>query len=352
MKVAVLAHDRFPIAAPFAGGLESFTWHLARGLRERGIAVALFAGPGSDPALGAEELDFRPVQLSPRARDDVAMPPEGQVRETVAYLQALRALAGRDDIDVVHNNSLHYLPIALSRTLPQPVLTTLHCPQTPWLEPALELTPDASTVAVSRAVAGMWSHVTNARVVHNGVDLDSWRTGPGGGPLVWTGRLVPEKAPHLAAAIAHAAGRPLRIAGPISDPAYVEDCLAPLLDDDVSYVGHLGQAALQALVRASAACLVTPAWDEPFGLVAAEAMASGTPVLGLARGGLVEIVCPPGGIVVPVGASEAETVAAAAEALDDVLALERAGVRRHAEQHCSLAVTIDRYVALFEELAR
>ena len=36
MKVALLAHDRFPIAPPFSGGLESFTWHLARGLKCRG----------------------------------------------------------------------------------------------------------------------------------------------------------------------------------------------------------------------------------------------------------------------------------------------------------------------------
>lgn len=350
MKVAIIAHDRFPIAAPFAGGLESFTWHLARGLRERGVGVALFAGPGSDPMLQAEELAFRPLQLSDRARDDVAMPPEAQVRETVAYLQAMRTLAGREDVDLVHNNSLHHLPITMAHTLPQPVLTTLHSPPTPWLEPALELTPDALTAAVSGAVAAMWSHVTAARVIHNGVDLAQWTCGPGGRELVWSGRLVPEKAPHLAAAIAHRAGLPLRIAGPISDPGYVDRCLRPLLRDDVTYVGHLAPDELRDLVGSSAACLVTPAWDEPFGLVAAESMATGTPVLGLARGGLVEIVGPPGGIAVGVADSEAETVEAAVAALPQVLGLDRRAVRRHAEQHCSLRVTLDRYLELYEEL--
>ena len=40
MKVALLAHDRFPIIPPFSGGLESFTWHLARGLLGREARAA------------------------------------------------------------------------------------------------------------------------------------------------------------------------------------------------------------------------------------------------------------------------------------------------------------------------
>ena len=352
MKIAILAHDRFPIIAPFAGGLESFTWHLTKELRRRGVEVALFAGPGSDPALSVEELAFRPLRLSERARDDVAMPPEGQVRETVAYLQAMRMLAERDDIDLVHNNSLHYLPIALSQSVPQPVLTTLHCPPTPWLEPALELTPSAPTAAVSAAVADMWAHVTCAEVIHNGVDLAEWHCGPGGQDLVWSGRLVAEKAPHLAALIAHAAGYRLRIAGPISDPDYFATYVARLLDDEVSYVGHLRPRELSALVGSSAACLVTPAWDEPFGLVAAEAMACGTPVLGLARGGLTEIVYPPGGILVRPGDTDDETIVAAADSLPQVLSLDRPDVRRHAELHCSLGATVDRYLDLYQRLVR
>ena len=76
MKVALLAHDRFPIIPPFSGGLESFTWHLARGLTARGIEVVVFAAPGSDPQLGIEERNVEPPVLSDEARNDVSMPPE------------------------------------------------------------------------------------------------------------------------------------------------------------------------------------------------------------------------------------------------------------------------------------
>ncbi len=350
MKIALLAHDRFPIAAPFAGGLESFTWYLAKGLRERGIEVVVFAAPGSDPELDVEELAVEPVSLSEQARNDVSMPPEGQVRETISYLQVMTSLAQRDDIDIVHNNSLHYLPIAMAQSLKQPVITTLHTPNTPWMEPALRLSPGVKTAAVSSSIAHMWRDVTSARVIPNGVDLDHWSLGPGGDSLVWSGRIVPEKAPHLAALIAREAGWKLHIAGPLSNQEYYETQLKPLLSDDITYVGHLEPDELHHLVSHSAACLVTPQWEEPYGLVAAESMACGTPVLAIARGGLAEVVRAPGGLSVSPEATDELTVTAAARALSGVVAMDRVTVREHARACCSLDATVDQYVDLYREL--
>lgn len=348
MHVVIIAAASHPLREPFAGGLESLTWELVRGLRRRGVDVTLFAGPGSDPDLGAREVVVRPLVLSEAARGDVSMPPERWLREHHAYLQVMLELQSRGDIDVIHNNSLHYLPIALAATSRAPMVTTLHTPPTPWLEPAIGLMDQARArfVAVSARTAGQWAHVAPAEVIHNGVDCERWSAGPGGEDLVWFGRLVPEKAPHEAVAIAAASGRRVRLAGPIANEAYFTEVVRPLLGPRAEYVGHLQAGALRPLVGSSAATLVTPAWEEPYGLVGAESLACGTPVLAYDRGGLGEFLSPECGVLVAGG-----DVQAAAAAVDSVVAKDRSACRDRALQHCSLERMIDAYLGVYDAVA-
>lgn len=344
MHVVVLASANHPLREPFAGGLESLTWQLVRALRQRGVQVTLFAGPGSDQGLQARELHVRPLELSDVARGDVSMPPERWLAEHHAYLQVMLELQQRDDVDVIHNNSLHHLPIALAATARAPMLTTLHTPPTPWLEPAVRLMDQsrAKFVAVSGHTAVQWQHVARADVVLNGVDVGRWVAGPGGEDLVWCGRLVPEKAPHEALQIAATSGRRIRLAGPTPNRAYFEEAVRPLLGPRAEYLGHLGVDDLVDLVGSSAANLVTPAWDEPYGLVAAESLACGTPVLGYRRGGLPEFVAPGSGLLVQGGDIEA-----AVQRVDEVTSLDRAACREHAVRHCSVDRMVDAYVEAY-----
>ena len=347
MHVVILAAARHPLRQPFAGGLESLTWALVRGLRQRGVDVTLFAGPGSDPDLGARELTVAPLQLSEAARSDASMPPEPWLREHHAYLQVMLELRDRLDVDVIHNNSLHFLPLALAQSCRAPMMTTLHTPPTPWLEPTIALMDQARStfVAVSAHTARQWRHVTNADVVHNGVDTGAWTPGAGGDDLVWVGRLVPEKAPHQAIRIAAVSGRRIRLAGPIGDTEYFRSRVDPLLGPRADYVGHLDAPALRDLVGSSAAMVVTPEWDEPYGLVAAESLACGTPVVGFRRGGLPEFVAAHCGALVTPG-----DVAAAAAEVDRVCGMDRQGCRDHAESNCSLDVMVDAYLARYVDL--
>lgn len=347
MHIVMIASSRFPLAEPFAGGLESLTWNLCRGLRDRGLRVTLFAAPGSDSTLAVREIVTRPLDLSEAARQDVAMPPGAWLVEHHAYLQVMLELQRRTDVDVVHNNSLHHLPIAMAAASLAPMVTTLHTPPTPWLEPAIALADDARAhfVAVSEHTRASWRHVVDADVVPNGVDVGRWRPGPGGDALAWVGRLVPEKAPHLAIDVARAAGRPLRLAGPVGDREYVETMVLPRLGGGVEYVGHLSTAELSGLVGASAATLVTPVWDEPYGLVAAESFASGTPVVAFARGGLSEFVTHEVGRLVPGG-----DVLRAADAVEEAVRLDRAACRAHAVQHCSVERMVEDYVRIYESM--
>ncbi|MEU9420675.1 glycosyltransferase [Streptomyces sp. NPDC051000] len=350
--MALIASARFPIREPFAGGLEAHTWWLAHILTRRGHRVELFAAPGSDPALGTRELPVRSAVWSDAARSDVSMPSVMWMEEHHAYLGLMLDLArdGEHRFDVVHNNSLHYLPVAMASALSVPVVTTLHTPPTPWLESAIKAQDSCPVTftAVSRFTAGAWrATVPAARVVRNGIDTRFWKPGPGGGGLVWSGRLVPEKAPHLAIEAARTAGVPLRIAGPISDRAYFQERIEPLLGEGVRYVGHLDRRGLVELLGSASAALVTPGWDEPYGLVVAEALACGTPVCGFDRGALSEILTPDCGLLAPPG-----DVQAMAELIPRAMKLDRRDARRRAEVFCSLDHTADAYTNLYEEVAR
>ncbi|MCW2613043.1 MAG: glycosyltransferase family 4 protein [Frankiales bacterium] len=344
MRVGIIASARFPIVEPFAGGLEAHTWSLAHGLRARGHDVTVFAAPGSDPALHARELQVRYPLISDAARADVSMSPEWWLQEHHAYLSLMLELRG-SDLDVVHNNSLHYLPVAMAASLDAPVVTTLHTPPTPWLESAVQAPQHCPVVfaAVSRHTADAWRHVVpQSHVVPNGVDVDRWALGRGGGPAVWSGRLVPEKGAHLAVQAAALAGVPLRLAGPVLDREYFDSQVQPWLGGDVEHVGHLRTDELVRLVGEASASLVTPCWEEPYGLVVAESLACGTPVAGFARGALPELVdARHARLVVP---GDVEALAAA---LLQAVELDRDDARAHAVETCSVDAMVDTYEQLY-----
>lgn len=280
------------------------------------------------------------------------MPSTRFMAEHHAYLQLMLDLAGplAGAFDVIHNHSLHYLPVAMAATVPTPILCTLHTPPTPWLESAISVSagPGAHFAAVSAHTAASWRHaVGDIEVIPNGVDLADWPIGSGGDRLIWSGRLVPEKGAHLAIAAARRAGFPLVLAGPISDPEYFERSIRPLLNRDVVYLGHLAQSALAAAIGRSAAAVVTPVWDEPYGLVVAEALACGTPVAAFARGGIPEVLTADCGRLVP-----PDDLDALVAAIPQTVALSRATARNRAEEHCSERVMVDAYVDTYRRLAR
>ncbi len=352
MHIAMIASARHPIRRPFMGGLESHTFHHARALRERGHRVTVFAGGGDDT-----EFDLDPV-LAAAARFGFSSPAMADVSamslafmaEHHAYLSLMRSLARRDDVDVVHNESLHYLPIAMAPDLPSPVLTTLHTPPTPWLESAFATLPDPDmvrVVSVSATNAAAWDLPTSIDVVPNGVPLDEWPfvASPRYDRAVWMGRLVPEKGPELAIDACRALGMELVLAGPVSDVGHWREVVRPRLGGGITYVGHLANPELARLVGDSRVLVATPRWDEPYGLVVAEALATGTPVAALGRGAIPELLTPTTGVV-----ATSEDPADLAAAIAAAARLDRSAARAWAEEHASITSMVDGYERIYDQL--
>jgi glycosyltransferase involved in cell wall biosynthesis len=133
-----------------------------------------------------------------------------------------------------------------------------------------------------------------AAVVHNPIDVEAWPVGYHKQEwLLWLGRFVPEKGPHRAIRVARQAGRPLVLAGTVQPghERFFADEIQPHIDGTmVRFIGEVGGARKQRLFADAFAFLMPIRWPEPFGMVMAEALAAGTPVLAFAQGAAVEII--------------------------------------------------------------
>ncbi|KQX06912.1 MULTISPECIES: glycosyltransferase [unclassified Leifsonia] len=294
LRIVVIAPLRFPIRRPHAGGLESAVWNEVSQLRRRGHSVTLIAPEGSD-FLGPEDaFSIPPLAWPDRARPTDDTYPDSYYCRTIPALgRALDKVSAQSgSYDLISNHCLHGLPLSRAGELGVPMVTTLHTPVDRHLvESHARATGRRSEfMAVSEHTRVQWAAAgVDSHVLPNAVDPDTWRLGRGGGDLVWFGRIVPEKAPHLAIEVAKRLGRTLVIAGRIGDDDYADRHVVPALGDSIRYAGQLSPVQLARLVGRSACSISTPAWEEPFGLVAPEALMCGTPVVSFAVGGVTEI---------------------------------------------------------------
>lgn len=352
MRIGMIASARFPIREPFAGGLEKHTYDLATGLEARGHDVTVFAAAGSDDGLDVEDVcsgdcDF---EFSDAAMDDPHAVAEPFMRVHHAYLHLMLRLGDRG-FDLIQNTSLHYLPVSLAPLLDVPFITTLHTPPTPWLESALATRRDVGRttfVSVSQVNARSWtSSVEVAEVIPNGVDLKAWPYSDtcDDSTVVWAGRLVPEKGPHLAVAAAHAVNKRIVVAGPLDSHGYAQEQVLDRLGPDDEYAGHLEQDELAEMVGAAGVFVCTPEWEEPFGLVVAEALACGTPVAAVDRGAIREVVDERTGVL-----AEPGDIDGLAAAIDRAGRLDRSECRARAEAEFSLERMVERYERLYNRL--
>ena len=139
-------------------------------------------------------------------------------------------------------------------------------------------------------------HMGTWRLVFDGVPLSTYKfsADPGANaPLVFLGRIEEIKGPHLAIEIAHRTGMPLIIAGnvPPEHRAFFDTKVKPHIDGKtITYIGPVDDREKNALLGSARAFLMPILWEEPSGIVMPEAMACGTPVIGLSRGGVPEYV--------------------------------------------------------------
>jgi glycosyltransferase involved in cell wall biosynthesis len=285
------------------GGAQAILADLARGLAERGHEVYLAAAKGSHVAgtitipLDIDASAFAPASFSVRG----GRPDDEAQRE--AFTRVRRWLDDHAEIEVVHAHAYDAPAFAALEGARAGVFHTLHLPPLdPAVVDAVRRAEDARHVTVSRANADAWGSAGVAihAIVPNGIALERVAFGAEmGAYLVCAGRIAPEKGTDVAIRAASAAGLPLAIVGGVYDQIYHERCVGPHVRREESwspptegavYYGPQPRQALHKILAGAAATLMPVRWDEPFGIVALESLAAGTPVVAFARGGLAELI--------------------------------------------------------------
>jgi glycosyltransferase involved in cell wall biosynthesis len=216
-------------------------------------------------------------------------PPEDEVAAEHAAWALEDAAASR--VDVAQVNVPWALPVA--RGLGLPVVYTLHHARDQALSSLYARERDPWYVAISARQLRLEVPLLRARVVHHGVPVGAYPFSPvSGGWVAHVGRFAEEKGTHLAIDAARLAGAPLLLAGRShpQDGAYFEREIAPRLGPGVELCGEADHARKVEILGGSDALLCPIQWEEPFGLVAIEAMLTGTPVLGYPHGSFPELV--------------------------------------------------------------
>lgn len=283
--LAPIAHRLPPLGY---GPWERVAANLTEGLSAAGHDVTLFAPAGSETSAKLEPTVPYPLDEWPAEQPS----PDHRIWEEL-HIAAMAELVATEEFDVVHSHlGVHALGYA--RLLRTPMVTTLH--GSAWnrsVHPALERHRDLPFVSLSTSERSFYPTLDYVATVHNGIDCDSFVFGKGPGEfLVFAGRMAPEKQPQVAIDVARASGLPLKLAGPVEERHrdFFAAEVRPHLDASIEYLGAVSRAEMIRLYPAAIALLMPLAWDEPFGLVVVESLASGTPVIGWSRGALPELI--------------------------------------------------------------
>lgn len=267
------------------GGTERIVGALVVELAKRGHDVTTFAS-------GDSIVPGTLVPVVPKA-----LRPSGFGGDPWPHFCAemLEVLAREDDFDLIHIH-LEWANVLLARAAHTPVVGTFHGRIDAPIGLDVMRHDVGGMVAISRAQARTYPDMRWAGVVHNGLDLS-------GAPfeqqrnddLVFVGRVAPEKGIVEAIEIARLAGRQLRIAAKVGtkpdERAYHENVFLPALaKSDAEYLGEVSTQDRDRLIAGAYALVMPGSWPEPFGLVAIESLACGTPVLARRVGALPEIV--------------------------------------------------------------
>lgn len=284
LKIAIIVNPLIPVPPLNYGGIERIVSMLIQEFKQLGHNVTLFANPDSNancklvPYSGSSEFTFKEF----------------------IKVNLLTSKILFQHFDVVHTFG-RMSNIAALMFFKIPKIVSYQLPPTPsQLKKALKLDIHKSVyfTGCSDYISNQIRPYSWSETIYNGVNVVNYsfnKEVSAQAPLIFLGRIQYEKGPHIAIEVAMKSSRNLIIAGNIPEEKLHQDyflsAVKPFIDGiKIRYVGTVNDTEKNELLRNSAALLMPITWNEPFGIVMAESLACGTPVIGFNRGAVPEVI--------------------------------------------------------------
>ena len=289
MRIAQIAPLWEQVPPPAYGGTELVVSLLTEELVHRGHEVVLFASGDSQTSATLKpcsEESLRAMGISHGDR-------EAQVYET---LQLKKVFQQAKQFDLIHCH-MDVSAFSYVDLIDTPTVHTTHGIIPSHLEPLWRDASQQNFVSISDSQRRNDLDLNYVSTVYNGINTEIFpfhaqpdKESP---YLAFLGRISPQKGPHLAIEIAKRTGWHLKIAGKVDsvDVDYYEHQVKPYIDgEQIEFVGEANHKQKCRLLGGATATLFPITWAEPFGLVMAESMAVGTPVIAIEMGSTPEVI--------------------------------------------------------------
>lgn len=315
MKIALVSEIQNPILPDFPGGVEVFNYNLAEALMRKGHEVVVYAS--GDSKVNAKLFTVCPkalfhlnldVNLSTNMRKIIYL-------ENKYFIHAFENIS-RNHFDIIHQSHASFLPIYLGYKLNIPQILTTHFVKeavTDMNSSLQEIFPgqkEIPLVSISKKQIKLLDKLSFFDTVYNGINLKDFNFQPKPNDyFVWLGRINANKGVEEAIQVAIEAKIQLKLAGGAGIGKIAQDYFNKLQSKyfhlkNIRYLGPADKKLRQEILSRAKAFISPINWEEPFGLVAIESMACGTPVVTFNRGAMQEIIkdgvtgfiCPPGDI--------------------------------------------------------
>ncbi len=334
-RIAILAPVAWRTPPRAYGAWETVASNITEGLIARGWKnVTLFAT--KDSITKARLVSF----VERGYEEDKEQIP---LVSTVLHISKVMEMA--DEFDLIHNN-FDYIPLTYLRFIDTPMLTTIHGFSDPDILRVYHDHKDSYYVSISDSDRN--PDLPYVATVYNGIDLSNltFRDRPGD-KLVFFGRIHNDKGTHLAIEVAKKCGMDLIIAGIIQDQDYFDTLLRPHLNNSsVQYIGPVNPTQRDALLKEAYAVIHLNTIPERFGLVMAESMAAGVPVIAMNLGSCREVIADgQTGVLV-------NSVDEAVQAVAKIEKIDRKKCRKHVEENFTIERMVEGYERVYEEIFR